>query len=369
MLRGSEDNAGIRDSFIEVMKNRVAKKPELLQGLIPDFASHCRRLTPGPGYFESLAEDNVDLVKTPISRFTPTGIETVNGTSYPVDVIFCATGANTDLVPPFPIKAHGIDLKQAWKPGGKWGFPYTYMGIADPGFPNLFFLAGSHATGPSGTVRQAVETALTYLAKVLRKASSQGIRSLSPSTEATNDFVDYCDAFFPTTVLTDNCSSWNNGGLPGQRIHELWPGSAAHITIVRREPRWKDWEYDRESKINRFSYFGNGYTQAEIDDDADLTSYLRAPGHEADLKDVHESWWDVPGAQKSNLFCLRTRFCGSITRYTTDGYRRNSTTQPSLHLIPFRQLSTRIITFHYLKLNKPGLYVSKLPYLYRHADF
>lgn len=300
MVRGSPENEGMRELFIDVMKKRAGKRPELLDGLIPDFAPHCRRLTPGPGYLESLTEENVELVKAPIKRFTSTGIEMTDGRTFDFDAILCATGANTDLVPPFPIKSRGEDLNKAWKPNGKWGFPYTYLGMATPGFPNLFFLAGPHATGPSGTVPQAVETALTYFAKVFRKASSQGIKSLAPSKEATDDFIDYCDAFFPTTVLTDNCSSWNNGGVPGQRIHGLWPGSAAHITIVRREPRWEDWEYEREHKGNRFAYFGNGYTQAETDDNTDLTSYLRAPGQELDLRDLHESWWDVPGAIKKS---------------------------------------------------------------------
>ncbi|KAF3009576.1 hypothetical protein E8E13_006033 [Curvularia kusanoi] len=297
MVRGSEENKGIRETFIEVMKARAAKKPELLEGLIPEFAPNCRRLTPGPGYLESLTEDNAGLVKTKIKRFTPTGIETVDGKTYDFDAIFCATGANTDLVPPFPIRARGIDLNKAWKPDGEFGFPYTYLGTATPGFPNLFFLAGPHATGPSGTVPQAVETALTYQAKILRKVSSQGIKSIAPSKDAADDFVDYCDAFFPSTVLTDNCSSWNNGGLPGQRIHGLWPGSAAALTLVRREPRWEDWDYERFNKQNRFAYFGNGYTRGEIDEGADLTSYLKAPG-KVDLKDVHESWWDLPGALK-----------------------------------------------------------------------
>lgn len=299
MVRDSPENTGMRELFIDVMKKRAAKKPELLDGLIPDFAPHCRRLTPGPGYLESLTEENVELVKSPIKRFTPTGIETTDGRKFDFDAIFCATGANTDLVPQFPIKARGVDLNKAWRPEGKFGFPYTYLGMSTPGFPNLFFLAGPHATGPSGTVPQAVETALTYFAKVFRKASSQGIKSISPSKEAADDFVDYCDAFFPTTVLTDNCSSWNNGGVPGQRIHGIWPGSAAHLTIVRRDPRWEDWEYERENKVNRFAYFGNGYTQAETEEDSDLTSYLRAPGQEVDLKDVHESWWDTPGARKT----------------------------------------------------------------------
>ncbi|PSN62256.1 FAD/NAD(P)-binding domain-containing protein [Corynespora cassiicola Philippines] len=298
MVRGSEDNQGIRELFIEVMKKRAEKKPELLEGLIPDFAPHCRRLTPGPGYLESLTEDNVELVRTPIKRFTATGIETDDGRQLELDAIFCATGANTDLVPPFSVKSRGVDLKEAWKPDGKFGFPYTYLGVATPGFPNLFFLAGPHATGPSGTVPYAVETTLTYFAKVLRKVSSQGIKSIAPLKEAADDFVDYCDAFFPSTVLTDNCSSWNNGGVPGARIHGIWPGSAAHITIVKREPRWEDWEYERESKVNRFSYFGNGYTRGELDESTDLVAYIKAPTEEVDLRDIHESWWDVPGARK-----------------------------------------------------------------------
>lgn len=300
MVRGSEENEGIRETFIEVMKARAAKKPELLEGLVPEFAPHCRRLTPGPGYLESLTEDNAELVKTPIKRFTSTGIETIDGKTHEFDAIFCATGANTDLVPPFPIKARGVDLNKAWKPDGKFGFPYTYMGTATPGFPNLFFLAGPHATGPSGTVPQAVETALTYQAKILRKVSAQGIKSIAPSKEAADDFVDYCDAFFPSTVLTDKCSSWNNGGSPGQRIHGLWPGSAAGLTLVKRDPRWEDWEYERFNKQNRFAYFGNGYTKGETDEDADLTPYLKAPGKELDLRDVHESWWDLPGALKKS---------------------------------------------------------------------
>ncbi|KAF2105629.1 hypothetical protein BDV96DRAFT_655485 [Lophiotrema nucula] len=295
MLRDTKENQDIKNTFTEVMRKRVEKKPELLDGLIPDFAPHCRRLTPGPGYLEALTEDNVGLVQQRIKRFTATGIETEDGVHREFDAIFCATGANTDLVPPFSIKARGVDLRDAWRPDGTYGFPYTYLGLSTPGFPNLAFVAGPHATGPSGTVPQSVESQLTYHAKVLRKLSSQGIKSIVPSKAAADDFVDYCDAYFPTTVLTDNCSSWNNGGVPGQRIHGLWPGSAAHVAIVRREPRWEDFEYERASKSgNRFAYFGNGWTRKEVDEKSDLVSYLKLPS-EIDLRDIHESWWDLPG--------------------------------------------------------------------------
>ncbi|KAL2424181.1 FAD-binding monooxygenase tazF [Exophiala dermatitidis] len=291
-FRGSQENAEMRDTFIEIMRKRLAKKPELLDNLVPDFNPNCRRLTPGPGYLEAITQDNVNFIQTPIKRFTETGIETVDGKHREVDAIFCATGAHG--VPQFEITARGVNLSQVWKPEGKYGFPYTYLGLATPGFPNLLYIAGPHGTGPSGTVPHAVEVQLTYYAKLLRKVSSQWIRTVEPSQQAADDFIEYCDAFFPKTVLTDNCSSWANGGKAGQRIFGIWPGSAAHVTIVRKEPRWEDWEYTYLSKSgNRFAYFGNGWTTKEADPNSDIASYLRVPS-EIDLKDLHERWWDWP---------------------------------------------------------------------------
>ena len=94
--------------------------------------------------------------------------------------------------------------------------------------------------------------------------------------------------------MSGSCSSWYNGGKAGARIHGLWPGSAAHLTIVRREPRWEDFEYEYLSGENRFMwYLGNGWTRKETDPESDMTPYLGDQG-EVDLRDVHASWWCVP---------------------------------------------------------------------------
>ena len=294
-LRGTEENTKLKATFTDIMRKRLVKKPELLEHIIPDFSPNCRRLTPGPGYLEAITEDNVDFIQTPIKRFTAKGIQTMDGVHREVDAVFCATGAKSDLVPSFPIRAGGKDLGDLWKPDGEHGFPYTYMGLATPGFPNLFFVHGPHGTGPSGTVPQSVETQLTYLAKLLRKVSREGIKSIEATSEATDDFIAYSDAFFKNTVLSDHCSSWYNGGRPGARIHGIWPGSAAHLTAVRREPRWEDWNYKYLSSTgNRFLwYFGNGWTRREADPESDMTPYLKA-SDDIDLRDIHESWWSVP---------------------------------------------------------------------------
>lgn len=294
-LKGSERNKKAQEDFVKLMEVRLAKKPELLKSLIPDFSPHCRRLTPGPGYFEAITEDNVDYVQTHIKRFTETGIETLDGQHREVDAIFCATGANVDSIPPFSIIANGKDLTKLWSEDGEYGFPYSYLGVATPGFPNLLLLHGPNGSGRAGTVPHNVEVQTTLYAKILRKVSREGIKTMQPSKRAADDFIQYSDAFFQTTVLSENCSSWYNGGKPGSRIHGLWPGSAALVTMVAREPRWEDWEYEYLSGTgNRLAwYFGKGSTRMEADPEFDITSYLRVPA-EIDLRDLHESWWNVP---------------------------------------------------------------------------
>ena len=274
------------------MKRRLTDDPGLIDKLVPDFPPHCRRLTPGPGYLEALSKPNLTFIQTPIREITEDGIVTADGVHRPVDAIICSTGANTDFAPPFPIVAGQYDLSRDWKPDGAFGFPYTYTGISTPGFPNLSFLLGPNATGPSGTVPHAIETKLTYMAQLLRKISSQGIKTITPSRAAADEWLQYCDAFFPRTNLAKNCSSWSNGNRPGGRIHGHWPGSATHLAFFRRSPRWEDYEYTYVRPENRFAYLGNGWTKAEQDPERDMTSYLRLEG-ENDLRDLHERWWEL----------------------------------------------------------------------------
>ncbi|CAG7964501.1 unnamed protein product [Penicillium olsonii] len=293
IFKDTPENQALREKWTNLMLNRIKDKPELGEKILPDFPPNCRRPTPGPGYLEALSQDNVDYIQTRIKRFTETGIVTEDGIERQADITICSTGANVDHAPPFSIIANGIDLKTAWKRDGHFGFPYSYLGFATPGFPNLLWLGGPYASGHSGTVPNSVENVVTYIAKVLRKIRSQGIKSIEPAKQAADDFVAYCDQFYPRTVWSANCSSWYNGGQPGARIHGLFPGSAAHANYIRRDPRWEDWEYTYVNPSgNRFAYFGNGWTTRELTPGAELTPHLRLP-EDVDLKSYMEGWWDV----------------------------------------------------------------------------
>lgn len=73
------------------MKQKLAKKPQLIERLIPTFGVGCRRLTPGIGYLETLTEENVNVVMDNIVKFTEEGILTIDDTERKVDTIICAT--------------------------------------------------------------------------------------------------------------------------------------------------------------------------------------------------------------------------------------------------------------------------------------
>ncbi|KAL3425486.1 hypothetical protein PVAG01_02277 [Phlyctema vagabunda] len=302
IIKDGQKNTALRETFEKLMAERLGDRADLLDNLVPDFSPSCRRLTPGPGYLEALTQDNVSYISTQIERFTKSGIQTVDGTHREVDAIICSTGADVSFSTAFPIIAHGIDLQSAWQPGGDPGFPDSYLGMAAPNFPNLFILLGPNATGQAGTLPHALENQVTYLAKVLRKVKTQGIRTITPTPEATRDFRAYCESFFPRTVMSEQCSSWYNGNIVGGRVHGMWPGSGSHVNMVRREPRWEDFSYTyRTTSGNRFAYFGNGFTKKDelVDKDpgadVDFTPYLKREAvlGEVDLRAYNELWFDA----------------------------------------------------------------------------
>ncbi|KAK5000691.1 hypothetical protein LTR66_000482 [Elasticomyces elasticus] len=74
---------GSVQSTREIMKQRLAKKPHLVQNLVPNFSLGCRRITPGHGYLEALSADNVEVCTDEILNIVKDGIETMDGRKFP----------------------------------------------------------------------------------------------------------------------------------------------------------------------------------------------------------------------------------------------------------------------------------------------
>jgi hypothetical protein len=244
------------DVFRASMKERLAKKPELIDHFTPSFGVGCRRLTPGPGFIEAIVEDNVDFITDKIACVTPTGVQLENGKLVEVDVLVCATGFNATAIPPYPvIGKKGKTLAERFTP-----YPETYLSLAVDGFPNFFFMLGPNSGIGAGSLTILLEHQGDYIVKCIRKLQKEDYSSMVPKASRVEDFSSYVKDYFKKTVYTDDCESWyKSQGGKGDRITALWPGSILHGMECLRAPRWEDYDFESRNE-NRLAWLGNGWS-------------------------------------------------------------------------------------------------------------
>ncbi|KAI0671631.1 FAD/NAD-P-binding domain-containing protein [Trametes maxima] len=259
-MRGSPLQLQFQADCRKLMQEKLAKKPWIADKLMPDFPVSCRRLTPGPGYLEALCEDNVEFVSSSIKRVTKNGIETVDGQYHNVDVIVCATGYDTSFQLPFKIIGRdGVDINERWRP-----HPVSYLSVALDGFPNMFMALGPNSALASGTLLPLMESQVGYAVQAVAKLQRDRLKSMEVKPEAVKDFDEYLEAYFPKTVFTEKCRSWYKMGKEEGRVVGLWPGSTLQGMKALANPRWEDYKYELEDRVqNRFYFLGDGQTYNE----------------------------------------------------------------------------------------------------------
>ncbi|KAL6247988.1 hypothetical protein RBB50_005336 [Rhinocladiella similis] len=311
---GSEANQSLRESLLSTMLQRLKGDKEWLARLTPDYAPGCKRLTPAPGYLEAIIGPKVEFVDNNITRVTATGLETDDGNVRNVDVIILATGFRDGFYPRFPtIDEKGQDLSQDWRPGGKIGYPETYLGIMAPQMPNYFFVLQAQGNAFGGTVPYQCEISATYIARVIRKVQRHGYKTIRPSPRAAEEFSVVVDRYFENSVINDGCRTYFKlGGKTGKARNVIgFPGTTRQRLEVFSDPRWEDFVFadPREGeesgsdadagttkttledleKNNRFlRFWGDGRTALDRANDLDaMTDYLTEVG-KVDLRRLHE---------------------------------------------------------------------------------
>ncbi|KAL6411686.1 hypothetical protein AUP68_05403 [Ilyonectria robusta] len=272
-LKDSPEQATAVGKFQDYMKKRLEGRPDLYEAIIPTFAPGCRRLTPGPGYLESLKEDNVVFCNKPIQQITKNGLTLSTGEEIELDVLVCATGYNVGAPPTFTVTGrNGVTLEQKWTP-----HPETYLSVAVDGFPNFLFIGGPNSSLGSGSLLSVYEGQGDYAVKMIRKLQKEDYSTFEVRPERVADFSHYIDEYFKRTVYTDDCSSWYRSHTTGSRIVALWPGSSAQCLEVLRAPRWEDYVLESADPTgNLLRWLGNGSSMT--------------------LKEGDPSWFLEPGA-------------------------------------------------------------------------
>jgi cation diffusion facilitator CzcD-associated flavoprotein CzcO len=210
-----------------------ARGKALRKQVTPDYPIGCKRVVFSNDWFRTLRRPNVDLVTSAIERVTPNGVRTADGVEHPVDVLVYGTGFTaSEILAPLRITGRaGVELSREWASGA-----YAYLGIAVPGFPNMFLMYGPNTNTGNTSVIYFHEAQARYIAQAVALAAARG------PVEVRGDVAAAFDAEMQRRLSGSvwvSCDNWYRG--QGGRVVTNWPGMASEYR--RRTARLDDGDY------------------------------------------------------------------------------------------------------------------------------
>jgi len=198
--------------------------------LTPDYPLGCKRIIYSNDFYPAIGQPHVELVTTPIERFTKNGIVTTDGQQREIDVLVCATGFDTQhLLSNITITGRGGQtLAQRWQTG-----PEAYQGISVAGFPNLFLMLGPNtATGHTSTLL-FIEPEVQHAIACMQAVRAGRQRSIEISEDAMAAYNRALQARLNGSVWSQ-CRSWYR--MDDGKIVAIFPGFTAEYVKAVRQP-------------------------------------------------------------------------------------------------------------------------------------
>ena len=211
-------NAGVR-GYAWIQRRWQVRDPELLAKVTPEEPIGCKRLLFTNTWLPTLARPDVDLITEKIVAVTPGGLRTADGIDHPCDVLVYGTGfAATEFLAPMTITGRdGVLLTDEWRDGA-----HAYLGLAVPGFPNMFLTYGPNTNTGNTSVIYFHEAQARWIAQAVRSVAAGDDLEVRPDVAATYD--NEIQSRLANSVWT-GCRSWYRNAAG--RIVTNWPGTAA----------------------------------------------------------------------------------------------------------------------------------------------
>jgi cation diffusion facilitator CzcD-associated flavoprotein CzcO len=219
---------------------RSVKDRDLRKKLTPSYRAGCKRILNSDTYYGGVADPKTQVITDPVTRMTLDGIVTADGREHPVDVVVFCTGFHvTDSYTYVDIKGSGgEDLVDRWNHEGI----QAHRGIAVAGMPNLFFLLGPNTALGHNSVVFMIESQIRYVAQAIAAVDKAGVRALSPSRKAQDDFNAELQGDLATTVwTTGGCRSWYMDSHGVNRT--LWSGMTWQYWLSTRRFRRSEYVF------------------------------------------------------------------------------------------------------------------------------
>ncbi|MYT06432.1 MULTISPECIES: NAD(P)/FAD-dependent oxidoreductase [Streptomyces] len=218
---------------------RAIKDPALRAKLTPDYRIGCKRILLSSTYYPALAQPNVDVVASGLSRVEGSTLVAADGTKAQVDAIVFGTGFHvTDMpIADRVVGADGRTLAEAWKGGME-----ALRGASAAGFPNWMSVIGPNTGLGNSSMILMIESQLNYLADFVRQLDVLGGRAALDARPAAvaawNHRVQ--ERMKRTVWNTGGCTSWYldaNG-----RNSTIWPGTTTEFRRATRRVDLAEYE-------------------------------------------------------------------------------------------------------------------------------
>jgi cation diffusion facilitator CzcD-associated flavoprotein CzcO len=209
--------------------------PELVAALTPSYEPGCKRILVSDDYYPALAQPHVHLVPHGVEALTETSVHAGDGSETAVDVVILCTGyklgGRADGRPALEVTGpDGTTLRQAL--GRR---PEAYRGVAVPGFPNWFTVAGINGTSGAGSLVQSAELAAEFIATLVRRVVAQELHSLEVRADVVADYNAAIQAELQTMSWSGDCTNFYRDRT-GRNV-SFFPGTVGRY---RRELRNAD---------------------------------------------------------------------------------------------------------------------------------
>ncbi len=242
----SAENAMLREMATASLQAQVADRPDLADKVIPNYPIGGKRAVLDNGvWLTALKRDNVDLVTDKVVRITPKGVVTADGVEHQVDVLIYGTGFQASNFLSFlKIRGRGgRDLHETWG-----GDARAYLGMTNPGFPNLFTIYGPNTNiVVNGSIIFFSECAVRYIVGCLKLLADTGTRAMEPKQAVFDKFNKDVDAANGGWAWgSPNVSSWYKNEFG--RVSQNWPYGLIDYWRATLEPNPDDFVLERATE-------------------------------------------------------------------------------------------------------------------------
>lgn len=209
------------------------RDPVLRARATPDTPFGCKRVLFTADWLPTLRRSDVDLVTERITEVTPSGVRTADGVEHACDVLVYATGfAATHFLAPMRLTGRGgVELDEVWREGA-----HAYLGMAVPGFPNMFLMYGPNTNTGNASVLYFHEAQAEHIVGAVRAIAAGGPVEVDASVARR---YDACLQERLRGSVWTACTNWYR--TPGGRVVTNWPGQAGEYR--RRAARFDPADY------------------------------------------------------------------------------------------------------------------------------